>query len=225
MTQSPNRRRFLYLLGATSAVSFAGYSAADEHGGDHADHDQNEEQDRDDHDEGHQEHDEEYDGEFNHADVMFMQMMIPHHEQAIETAELIPGRTDQQELCDLGPEIIEVQEEEIELMHEWLDDAGVDPEDHEMDHDADDMDGMDHDEMEGMMTDEEMQELRGLEGEEFDCLFIEHMIHHHEGAILMADDVLEDGQADRVLELAEDVIEVQEAEIELMEGWLQEWDC
>ena len=222
MTQSPNRRRFLYLLGATSAVSFAGYSAADEHDGDHADHDQNEEHDHDehDHDDGHQEHDEEYDGEFNHADVMFMQMMIPHHEQAIEMAELIPGRTDRQELRDLGPEIIEVQEEEIELMHEWLGDAGVDEEDHEMDHDE-----MDHGDMEGMMTDEEMQELCRREGEAFDCLFVEHMIHHHEGAILMAEDVLEDGQADRVLELADDVIDVQETEIELMEGWLQEWGC
>ena len=205
----------------------AGYSVASDHDDDdHADehHDDGDHGDHDDHDEdGHgddHEEDEEYDGEFNHADVMFMQMMIPHHEQAIRMAELIPGRTDRQELCNLGPEIIEVQEEEIELMHDWLEDAGVDPGDHEMDHGD-----MDHDEMEGMMTDEEMQELRCLDGQEFDCLFVEHMIHHHEGAIMMAEDVLQDGQADRVLDLAEDVIEVQEEEIGMMEDWQDEWGC
>lgn len=229
MTQSTNRRRFLYLVGATSAIGFAGYSAADdstehEHGHEdheedehgHDDHDHDHDHADDDHD--HHGHDAEYDGEFNHADVEFMQMMIPHHEQAIEMAELIPGRTDRQELCDLGPEIIDVQDGEIEMMHEWLAEAGTGAHDHEMDHHE--MDGMD-----GMMTPDEMQELRCLENQAFDCLFVEHMIHHHEGAIVMAEDVLEDGQADRVLELAEDVIEVQEAEITMMEGWLTEWGC
>jgi uncharacterized protein (DUF305 family) len=88
-----NRRRFLYLLGATSAVGFAGYGAADEYsdGQDHNEHEH-------DHDDGHHEDNEAYEGKFNHADIEFMQMMIHHHEQAIEMAELIPGRTDRQEL-------------------------------------------------------------------------------------------------------------------------------
>ncbi|KYH23769.1 hypothetical protein HAPAU_38480 [Halalkalicoccus paucihalophilus] len=226
MTQSTNRRRFLYLIGATSAIGFAGYSAADdsdehEHGHDnnedgrhdHDDHDHSGDHDHD--EEDHHGHDTEYNGEFNHADVEFMQMMIPHHEQAIEMAELISGRTSRQELCDLGPEIIDVQEREIEMMHEWLEEADADSHDHEMDH---------HD-MDGMMTPDEMQELRCLEGQAFDCLFVEHMIHHHESAIIMAEDALADGQADRVLEVAEDVIEVQEAEITMMKSWLTEWGC
>lgn len=212
MRNTANRRRFLYALGAASTVGFVGYSAADDH--DNGDHEEGHDY-GDEYDQHHDDHaDEEYDGEFNHADVEFMRMMIPHHEQAIETAELIPGRTDRRELCELGPEIIEVQEAEIEQIRNWLADAGADP-DHEMD----------HDEMEGTMTDEEMQELRCLDGQEFDCLFVEHMIHHHEGAIAMAEDVLADGNAERVLDLAEDVIEVQEEEFEMMEGWQDEWSC
>lgn len=215
MSNSTNRRRFLYALGATSTVGFVGYSAADDHDG-YDDH-----KHRDDHDHGDHEHDNhDENGEFNHADVMFMEMMIPHHEQAIKMAELIPGRTDREALRDLGPEIIEVQKAEIEQMHDWLADAGADS-----DHADHDMDGMDHDEMEGMMTDEEMQELRCLNDQAFDCLFVDHMIHHHEGAITMAEDVLDDGQADRVLDLAEEIIEVQEAEIEMMEGWQDDWGC
>lgn len=215
MTNPTTRRRVLYALGAAGTVGLAGYgAAADEdeasdgdHHGDDAHHG-DEHEDHDDH------HDEEYDGEFNHADVEFMRMMIVHHEQAIEMAEMIPGRTDRCELRELGPEIIEVQEEEIEQMHDWLTEAGADA-----DHD------MDHGEMDGMLSEEELQELRCAEDREFDCLFVEGMIHHHEGAIEMSEDVLEDGQADRVLELAEEVIEVQEAEIEEMEEWQDEWGC
>jgi uncharacterized protein (DUF305 family) len=245
MSNSTNRRRFLYALGAASTIGFVGYSAADDHADD-ADHDHHGD-DHGHHDEDEHDHHEKdrhgADGEFNHADVMFMRMMIPHHEQAIEMAELVPGRTDREELRDLGPEIIEVQEAEIELMEEWLAKAGADPDcemaetghdemnGHEMEGaDRDGTEGMghngtSHDEMEGMMTDEEMQELRCLNDQEFDCLFVDHMIHHHEGAITMAEDALADGQADRVLDLAKEVIEVQEVEIEMMEDWQVEWGC
>jgi uncharacterized protein (DUF305 family) len=206
MSDPTTRRRFVYALGVAGTVGFVGHGAADEHGHD------DERDDHDDHEE--HEHDEDPDGEFNHADVEFMRMMIVHHEQAIEMAELIPERTDRRELRELGPEIIDVQEEEIELMHEWLGEAGAAP-----DHD------MDHDEMDGMLSEEELQDLRCAEDEEFDCLFVEGMIHHHEGAIEMSEDVLEEGQADRVAELAEDVIDVQKAEIEMMEGWRADWGC
>ncbi len=204
----------MYLAGTAATVSFIGYTAADE--GEHEDtNNESDDGHYDDPSEDDDHHEHEYDGEFNHADVEFMQMMIPHHEQAIEMSKLVPGRTDRQELCELGPEIIEVQEAEIEQMHEWLEEAGADAHGHEMD----------HHEMEGMMTPEEMQTLQCAEGHEFDCLFVEHMIHHHEGAIVMAEDVLEEGQAPRIAELAEEVIEVQEAEIAEMERWQQEWGC
>jgi uncharacterized protein (DUF305 family) len=212
------RRRILYATGATGAVGLAGFATAseDEHNGDghedHQDHD-----DDHDHDEEHEEHiDFDEDSEFNEADVMFMQGMIPHHEQAIKMAELIPGRSDSQELCDLGPEIIDVQQAEIEQLHEWLSEAGVDdPEEHEMD----------HEEMDGMLTEEDFQELRESEGQEFDCLFAEHMIAHHDGAIMMSEHVLEEGESGRVADLADEIIDVQQEEIEMMECWKDQWNC
>jgi uncharacterized protein (DUF305 family) len=144
--------------------------------------------------------------------------MIPHHEGAIEMAELVEGRTDRQELLDLADEIIEVQDAEISQLRGMLDRMGAD----EMAMD-DDMGDMDHGDM-GMMDDAEMEELRELEGDDFDRRFMEAMIVHHEGAIDMAERVLAEGQDAEVADLAEAVIAAQEAEIEQMARWLDEWD-
>lgn len=157
-------------------------------------------------------------GEANEADIEFVQGMIPHHEGAIEMAELVEDRTDRQELIDLADEIIEVQDEEISQLRGMLDRMGAD----EMAMD-DDMGDMDHGDM-GMMDEAEMEELRGLEGDEFDRRFMEAMIVHHEGAIDMAERVLAEGEDEEVAALAQDVIDAQEAEIEQMERWLDEWD-
>lgn len=206
----------LSVTGATTA-GLAGLATADDHDENH-DHD-GEADDHEHHDDDHEHHDDDRehhddDGEFNDADVAFMQGMIPHHEQAIEMAELVPDRTDSRRLCDLAPEIIEVQEAEIEQLREWLEEAGADA---GGDHD--------HDEMEGMLSEEELTELREAEGQEFDCLFAEHMIFHHEGAIEMSEDVLEDGRAKRVTDLADEIIAVQREEIEMMECWRDDWGC
>jgi uncharacterized protein (DUF305 family) len=157
------------------------------------------------------------DGEANEADVEFVQGMIPHHEGAIEMAELVEGRTDRQELIDLADEIIEVQDDEISLLRGMLDRMGAD----EMA--MDDMGDMDHGDM-GMMDDAAMEELRDLEGDEFDRRFMEAMIVHHEGAIDMAERVLAEGQDEEVAGLAQLVIDAQEAEIEQMQQWLEEWE-
>ncbi|WP_394739301.1 DUF305 domain-containing protein [Natronococcus roseus] len=212
------RRRILYATGATGAIGLTGFATASEDEDEHDETDHGEHHDDDhDHHEGHGEHiDFDEDSEFNEADVMFMQGMIPHHEQAIEMAELIPGRSDSRELCELGPEIIDVQQAEIEQLHEWLSEAGVDdPEEHEMD----------HEEMDGMLTEEDFQELRESEGREFDCLFAEHMIVHHDGAIMMSEHVLEEGASERVADLADEIIDVQQEEIEMMECWKDRWNC
>ncbi|MFU8867026.1 DUF305 domain-containing protein [Natronococcus sp.] len=215
------RRRLLFATGATTA-GLAGLATADDHGdhgADDGDHEHDDEaDDYEHHDEGdhHDEvdHHDDAEGPFNDADVAFMQGMIPHHEQAIEMAKLVPDRTDSRRLCDLAPEIIEVQEAEIEQLREWLEEAGADAHgDHA------------HDEMEGMLSEEELTELGEAEGREFDCLFAEHMIFHHEGAIEMAEDVLEDGRAQRVTDLAKEIIEVQREEIEMMECWRDDWAC
>ena len=195
------------------------------------------------------------DEEFNAVDIMFVRMMIPHHEGAIQMAELIPARTDREELLDLRTEIIEEQEAEIDLMCELLDDAGVtgcDEVGSMMPHEMGEMmrgDGMDDDEMgngmdddemsngmradeieemmprEHMMTHDDRRELRRAENEEFDCLFAEHMIRHHEGAVVMSEHVLDEGESERVADLAEGIIDAQQEEIELMEEWRDDWDC
>ena len=184
--------------------------------------------------------------EFNAVDIMFVRMMIPHHEGAIQMAELIPARTDREELLDLRLEIIEEQDAEIDLMCELLDDAGVAGCDevgsmmpHEMGgmmrgdgmRDDERGNGMHPDEMEEMMPREHMmthddrRELRHAENEEFDCLFAEHMIRHHEGAVVMSEYVLDDGESERVADLAEGIINAQQEEIELMEEWRDDWGC
>jgi len=187
----------------------------------------------------------EEDGEFNTVDVMFVRMMIPHHEGAIQMAELIPGRTDRAELLDLRTEIIETQEAEIEEMCELLEDAGVAgceevggmmPHEmggmgHRM---GEEMENgrMIHDEMAEMMPDREhmrthaeKQELRRAEDQTFDCLFAEQMARHHEGAVMMAEHVLDEGDSERVATLAEEIMETQEEEIEQLDEWQDDWDC
>jgi uncharacterized protein (DUF305 family) len=158
------------------------------------------------------------DGEHNEADVEFVQGMIPHHEGAIEMAELVEGRTDRQELLDLADEISEVQDEEIALLRGMLE--RMDADEMAMD---DEMGETDHGDM-GMMDDAEMEELRELEGDEFDRRFMEAMIVHHQGAIDMAERVLSEGQDDEVAGLAQLVIDAQQGEIEQMQRWLEEWD-
>lgn len=148
------------------------------------------------------------------ADVMFVQMMIPHHEQAVEMStimldkEALPG-----EVRELAQQIADEQEPEIAQMRAWLDDWGM-PE----------MGGMGghggHGGMDGMLTDDQLDELRAASGDKAVTLFLEQMVLHHEGAIEMARDVIDDGQHADVRELAEGMIAAQQAEIDLMTEWL-----
>lgn len=145
-------------------------------------------------------------------------MMIPHHEQANEMSELVPFRTDRRELLDIAEEIIASQEGEIITMSEWLVEAGENPYAHiEMDHEEM------METMEGMHSPEEMERLRSLEGEAFEREFINLMIDHHQGAIDMSQEVLQNGEDSAVAQLAEDIIAEQEAEIAQMQEWCREW--
>lgn len=148
----------------------------------------------------------------NAADVMFVQMMIPHHDQAIEMADLVldtPGIDPA--VITLATEIKAAQGPEIEQMEQWLDDWGMPsmPGGHGG-----------HGGMDGMLSEEELQRLDDAEGEEATRLFLEGMIEHHEGAIDMADDVIDDGENAAVRELADTIIVTQQAEIDLMRDLL-----
>ncbi|MDO8338364.1 MAG: DUF305 domain-containing protein [Microcella sp.] len=154
----------------------------------------------------------------NQADAMFTMMMIPHHEQAIEMSELVLGRDDiDPEIVELAEQIIAAQDPEIELMEEWLDEWGVPtmPGGGHGGHDGGDGPG-------GMMSDDDLEAIEEAEGDEAERLYLEGMVEHHEGAIDMAQDVLDDGESTEVAELAETIIETQQVEIDAMNDLLAE---
>jgi uncharacterized protein (DUF305 family) len=153
--------------------------------------------------------------ELNDADVEFAQGMIAHHEQAVEMSEIaldptVGAGTD---VVDLATRIMAAQEPEIEQMTAWLTAAG---ESITMDM----SDGHDMSEMEGMMSVEQMDALVAATGPEFDRMWLEMMIEHHEGAISQAETVIADGSNSDVRALADEIIAVQQTEIDEMRALL-----
>ena len=146
----------------------------------------------------------------NEADVAFAEMMIPHHEQAIEMSKLAATRAEGQEVKELASAIEAAQGPEIETMQGWLESWDEDGTSHEMS----------HDEMPGMVDDKTMGELGKATGAEFDRLFLTSMIAHHEGAIAMAESEKSDGVHEGSLRLADAIIKTQTAEIKRMEDML-----
>jgi uncharacterized protein (DUF305 family) len=151
----------------------------------------------------------------NDVDTEFVQMMIVHHEGAIEMAEDVARRTSSEEIRQLAQEISAAQGPEIVQMTSWLRTWGepVAPEGHG---------GMEHGgmQMEGMGQEEAMAELQTLSVQDLDRRFLELMIAHHEGAVAMAQAQLEGGENPEALALAEKVIVDQQEEIELMREML-----
>lgn len=151
-------------------------------------------------------------------DVTFMHDMIPHHNQAVQMAELVAERTNRPELIDVAGRINVSQADEIKFMQQWLEQRGEkipDPTAHNAMHTSHDM--------AGMATPEQMAQLTQLQGTEFDRLFLELMITHHEGAVTMVEELHEQpGSAyDPVLfEFTNDVVNDQTTEIERMNALL-----
>lgn len=113
------------------------------------------------------------------ADVEFMQGMIPHHAQALDMAALVEERTQSQDIRLLAKRIEISQRDEIALMSRWLEERGEEVPGQHAHH------MMEGHLMPGMLTAADMAELAGARGADFDRLFLEHMIRHHEGAIVM----------------------------------------
>jgi uncharacterized protein (DUF305 family) len=147
---------------------------------------------------------------FSPADIMFAQMMIPHHQQAVDMSELAIENAVDPEVRALAEQIRNAQAPEIELMESWLDEAGVRMSMGEH--------GMG---MGGMLSEDEMTALENATGAEFERLYLEGMIEHHEGAIQMAQMIL-DSENPEVKELGEAIVESQTAEIEQMKEVLDE---
>lgn len=161
-------------------------------------------------------------GPHNDADVSFNRMMMAHHQQAVAMSGLIEGRTDNADIIELGKKIAKAQSREIEQMSARLAAWGEDPTApsvHEP-HDGHQGHGDSPQDMEGMLSDEAMQKLAEAEGPEFDRLFLEGMIEHHQGAIVMAEDVIRDGENEQTRKLAEGIVDAQETEIDDMKKLL-----
>jgi uncharacterized protein (DUF305 family) len=138
--------------------------------------------------------------EFSSADISFAEEMIPHHEQAILMSDIALTNSTSDEILALARDIKAAQAPEIEEMGSW---TGVNPSNH-----------MGH-MMDGMLNDEQIQQLRDSEGATFDRLFLEGMIAHHEGAIKMAQKVI-DSKSKKVADIAATIIDAQEKEIAFM---------
>ncbi|MEV0388043.1 DUF305 domain-containing protein [Nonomuraea sp. NPDC050643] len=145
-------------------------------------------------------------GTFNDADVMFAQMMIPHHEQAVEMADLAATRASDPEIKELATKIKAAQDPEIQTMKGWLTEWGK----------AAPEAGMGHD-MPGVMSEEDMKKLDGAKGKEFDKLFAQQMIAHHNGAIEMARTEQANGSDPKAKELAKAIEATQQAEVEQLQ--------
>lgn len=163
-------------------------------------------------------------GSHNAQDTTFVQMMIVHHQGAIEMADLASTRASDAHVKDLAAKIKAAQQPEIDRMQGWLAawgepsaDAGMDMSGH--DHSGMMMGSDASPEMPGM-TSQDMASLETLNGPAFDKRFLELMIAHHEGAVSMSRDETTGGQSPEATALAEDIISAQTTEIATMKKLL-----
>ena len=156
--------------------------------------------------------------EFNDADVSFATEMIPHHQQAVEMAELAADRAQSPEVRQLAQDIEAAQGPEIETMTQWLEDWGQETPSGSMDHG--DMGHGDSQGMPGMMDENEMMQLEQSDGSALDQMFLQMMVEHHEGAIAMARTEQANGENPDAVALAEQIETDQEAEIDEMKQLL-----
>ena len=163
------------------------------------------------------------DTSYSPDDVSFMQGMIPHHEQALVMAELVSERTNQAELGQIAGRIKASQKDEIEFMQSWLADRDEPVSNNDMSMRHSHSDHANGSIMKGMATPEQMAELAAANATAFDRLFLQLMIAHHEGAVEMVENLLDQpGSAyDPVLfEFVGDVKNDQRVEIERMHALL-----
>ena len=151
--------------------------------------------------------------DFNADDVTFATNMIPHHQQAVEMSALVPDRSTNPELIELATQISAAQGPEIEIMKvllvQWKESADT---------------GSEHGEhgspMPGMVDEPTMTRLQSLNGADFDKLWLESMISHHQGAIEMAKAEIANGKNIDAKGVAQTIVDTQQTEIGQMKNML-----
>ncbi|WP_405632304.1 DUF305 domain-containing protein [Streptomyces sp. NBC_00016] len=154
-------------------------------------------------------------GAHNAQDVSFAQGMIPHHQQALEMAELAADRASSAGVKGLASRIEEAQGPEIRTIGGWLTSWGEDVPT-SSDSTTEPMPGMDHSAgsgMPGMSDGSDMDELDKASGTDFDTMFLTMMIDHHEGAVAMATTEQSKGMYGPATSMADDIVTAQTAEI------------
>jgi len=149
-------------------------------------------------------------GDLSGDDIMFLQMMIPHHQQAIEMSDLALTKSSDSELLALAKDIRDGQGAEIVKMKAWLDKAGADLDPgHSMGHD-----------MGGMLSDSELAALEAATGKSFDLLWLKGMTGHHDGAIDMAA-MIEDAENAEIKSFGQAIVSAQSAQNKQMAAMIK----
>jgi uncharacterized protein (DUF305 family) len=149
-------------------------------------------------------------GDLTGADIMFLQMMIPHHQQAIDISDLALTISADSELLALAKDIRDGQSAEIITMKAWLDAAGADLDPgHSMGHD-----------MGGMLGDSELAALKAATGKSFDLLWLKGMTGHHDGAIHMAT-MIEDASNPEIKSFGQAIVIAQSAQNKQMAAMIK----
>ncbi|MEB3231084.1 MAG: DUF305 domain-containing protein [Leptolyngbyaceae bacterium] len=136
----------------------------------------------------------------------FLSQMIPHHEEAIATAERVLAKSDRPEMREFAQSIIDVQSAEIDQMKTWLDQwYPAQPTD--------------------LSYMPMMRDLSQLEGNELDQVFLEDMVMHHMGAVMMSQHLVNHGLVEHqpIEAFAQNIADTQRQEIWQMQTWLQDW--
>lgn len=155
-------------------------------------------------------------------ELAFLTHMTVHHQQAIDMSALVPGRSERKEFLDFARYLAGAQQAEIDQMTGLLQaaaDRGQASPHHEMTGDPP---------MQGMLSKAQMAALRAARGAQFERLWLEGMIRHHQGAIDMAlsqqqREFAEQRQPYGIALMAEDILATQRAEIGMMKTWLVRW--
>lgn len=159
---------------------------------------------------------------YTEADVAFMRDMIHHHAQALVMARMAPTHGAGEELRTLAARIINGQKDEIALMQQWLRDRG-EPVPHVDESGHTDMSPEHMASMAGMLSPQQMARLDAARGLDWDRYFLIYMIQHHQGALVMVDELFSTpgaGQADRVFAIASGIGADQATEIDRMQRML-----